>query len=288
MNTQELIKTFFSNKTKQLIAVSDQAIVEHSTLKGTHRENIIDIYLKEILPKRFSIGSGMVYGVIQKSKEADLVIWDEQNYPELKLLGHSMFFAESAKAIIEVKTKWSTKEFKDIKTKVKASKFMFRNHKPNVRDEINQIWNEVSAIKYGTEFSGTLSSPHHIAFAGFIFYGGEKFNLSSLSKTEIEMIDEYYPDVLIFLNAGKVLVKEYERDEENTMTGKATLNLYNSGENTLLLFTSIILGEIMERTILTENPFYFTDYIYDLYQNIEREQIEYPINRYFPGGMKNF
>jgi hypothetical protein len=288
MNTQELIKTFFSNKTKQLIAVSDQAIVEHSTLKGTHRENIIDIYLKEILPKRFSIGSGMVYGVIQKSKEADLVIWDEQNYPELKLLGHSMFFAESAKAIIEVKTKWSKKEFKDIKTKVKASKFMFRNHKPNVRDEINQIWNEVSAIKHGNEFSGTLSSPHHIAFAGFIFYGGEKFNLSSLSKTEIEMIDEYYPDVLIFLNAGKVLVKEYERDEENTMTGTATLNLYNSGDNTLLLFTSIILGEIMERTILTENPFYFTDYIYDLYQNIEREQIEYPINRYFPGGMKNF
>tara|TARA_R100000306_G_C4372923_1_gene140763 strand:+ start:1256 stop:2122 length:867 start_codon:yes stop_codon:yes gene_type:complete len=287
MNTQDLIKKFFSNKTKQLLAVSEQAIVQHSSLQGTHRENIIDIYLKEILPKRFSIGKGMVYGVVQKSKETDLLIWDEQNYPSLSLLGHSLFFAESAKAIIEVKTNWSQKEFNDIKKKVKASKFMFRNHKPNILDDVNQMWNEIASLKNGIEFSGTLKSPHHIAFAGFIFYGGEKFSISSLSEKKLEEIEEFWPDVIVFLNAGKVLVKEYVRDEENSMLGTATLNLYNSGENTLLLFTSIILGEIMERTILTENPFYFTDYIYDLYNNMEREQIEYPISRHLPGGMKN-
>ena len=286
METQQLIREFFKNKTKQLIAVSDQAIVEHSSLKGTHRENIIDIYLNEILPKRFGVGKGMVYGLVHKSKEADLLIWDEQNYPELRMLGHSMFFAESAKAIIEVKTRWSTEEFNDIKEKSFTSKHMYRSHKPNIIDHLQMMENNLYAMQENKTFEGTLSSPNHILFSGLVFYGGEQFSIKNLTEKEINEIDDYWPDILVFLNAGKILSKEYIRHEEDSMIGTPILRLYDSGEDTLLIYTSLLLGEIMERAVHTEYPFYFTDYIYDLYAKLDYEEIEYPIMRPFPGGQK--
>jgi hypothetical protein len=286
MDTQQLIREFFKNKSKQLLAVSEQAIVEHSSLKGTHRENIIDIYLKEILPKRFGIGKGMVYGVAHRSKEADLLIWDEQNYPELRMLGHSLFFTESAKAIIEVKTRWSMDEFNDIKEKSFTSKHMFRQHKPNIINHLQMIDNRFYALQENKTYEGMISSPNHILFSGFVFLGGEQFSIKKLTKKELTKIDDYWPDILVFLNAGKILSKEYYRNEEDTMVGRSVLRLYDSGDDTLLIYTSLLMGEIMERAVHTEYPFYFTDYIYDLYSKLEYEEIEYPIMRSFPGGQK--
>jgi hypothetical protein len=286
MDTQQLIREFFKNKTKQLLAVSDQAIVEHPSLKGTHRENIIDIYLKEILPKRFGVGKGMVYGIAHRSKEADLLIWDEQNYPELRMLGHSLFFAESAKAIIEVKTTWSSDVFKDIKEKSFTSKHMYRNHKPNIIDHLEMMENRFYALAENKTFEGTISSPNHILFSGFVFWGGEQFSIQNLTDDELNEVDDYWPDILIFLNAGKILSKEYIREDEDSMTGNSVLRLYNTGEDTLLIYTSLLLGELMERAVHTEYPFYFTDYIYDLFSRIQYDEIEYPITRPFPGGKK--
>ena len=34
----------------------------------------------------------MVYGLVQRSKEADIVIWDAANYPSLPLVNHALFF----------------------------------------------------------------------------------------------------------------------------------------------------------------------------------------------------
>lgn len=288
MDTTELIRKFFQSKTSQLLAVADQAVVEHSGLIGSHREEIINIYLKEILPKRFGIGKGMVYGLAHKSKEADILIWDEQNYPELRMLGHSMFFAESAKAIVKVKTRWNANEFEDIKAKSNTSKGIFKTHKANIIEHFMFLENQIEALRLQKEFSGILSTPYHIAFAAFIFRGGQEFTINNLTEDELYDIDDSYPDIIVFLDAGKVLVKEYEREDDDLMRGTAYLRLYNSKEDTLLLFTEFLMGEIMERTVFTEYPFYFRDYFFTLTSSMEFEQVEFPMIRPLPGGHKSY
>lgn len=286
--TTDLIRKFFQSKTKQLLAVADQAVVEHSTLKGSHREEIINIYLKEILPKRFGIGKGMVYGLVHKSKEADILIWDEQNYPELRMLGHSLFFAESAKSIVEVKTRWSNEEFLDIQTKASTSKGIFKTHKSNVIEHLRFMEHQIEAIQDGKEFEGILSHPYHISFAAFVFFGGQDFTLENISEEQLNEIDDIYPDLMVFLDAGKVLVKEYEMEEGEFMNGTPYLRLYESKEDTLLLFTEFLMGQIMERTVLTEYPFYFNDYFISITSQMKFEELQFPQTRPLPGGHRSF
>jgi hypothetical protein len=288
LNTTDLIRAFFQSKTQQLLAVSRQAVVEHSGLKGAHREEIINIYLKEILPKRFGIGKGMVYGLAHRSKEVDILVWDEQNYPELRMLGHSLFFAESAKAIIEVKTRWNTAEFEDIKGKASSSKGIFKTQKTNIIEHLTLLENQISAMQYQQEFSGILSTPYHTAFAAFIFQGGENFSLEEITEEQLSGIDDNYPDLIVFLSAGRVLAKEYDRHEDGSMSGQAFLRLYESKDDTLLLFTEFLMGEIMERTVLTEYPFYFRDYFFSLTSKMRFTELEYPMTRPLPGGQKTF
>lgn len=288
MNTTDLIRKFFQNKTKQLLAVAGQAVVEHSTLIGSHREEVINIYLKEVLPKRFGIGKGMVYGLVHKSKEIDILIWDEQNYPELKLLGHSLFFAESAKSIVEVKTRWSAAEFADIQNKASISKGILKTYKSNIIEHLRFMERQIEALKEEKEFIGILFHPYHIAFAAFIFWGGQDFTLKDISDEELKDIEDNYPDLMVFLDAGKVLVKEYEMEEDDFMNGTPYLRLYDSKDDTLLLFTEFLMGQIMERTVSTEYPFYFNDYFISIKSKMEFEELKFPMTRPLPGGYHSF
>src|ERR1039458_5354439 len=97
-NTPEKIRDYFRVKAKQLAAVASLPICDHSGLAGSHREQVQRIYLREILPKRFEIGRGMVYGVEHRSYEADIVVWDSIQYPSLPMADHSLYFAESVRA----------------------------------------------------------------------------------------------------------------------------------------------------------------------------------------------
>ena len=90
--TEQRIRTYFRAKTAQMKALAELAVCEHAGLIGSHREQLHRIYLQEILPKRFSVGRGMIYGFAHRSREVDVVIWDELNYMTLPLLDHSFFF----------------------------------------------------------------------------------------------------------------------------------------------------------------------------------------------------
>ncbi len=283
LSTYRLIQTYFRMKTEQLIAVSNQAVVEHPTLKGTHRENLIDIYLKEILPKRLAIDKGMVYGFVNKSKESDLVIWDEQNFPCLRLLGHSMFFIESVKAIMEVKTKWSLKEFNDIKKKKNAS---FKIHRlpqtPNLESRMQMLESKIEAIEQNETINAIFYTPIPVPFIAFIFHGGEKFTIDSLNDDELKSINESYPDLMIFLKSGKILEKQYIYDEGDSSIGYSYLNLHEAGDNALLIFTSLLLEKLMINTSFSEYPINFIKYGPPFYQH-EIKRVPFPINGKFPG-----
>ena len=276
-STYDLIKRFFKAKTEQLLAVSRQAIVEHSTLKGSHREDIINIYLHEILPKRFAIGKGIVYGLLGKSKEADLVIWDEQNYPSLRLHGHSMFFIEASKAIMEIKTNWSLSVFKDIKKKKYTSTKINKSPQwPNLDNRVSLLENQLEETIQDKEPSSFMMLPHSpIDFVGFVFLGGEKFSINNLDAEEITKIEEHWPDLLIFLNAGLVLEKHYVRDDEDRGRVHSYLNLHRAGDNALLIFTSLLLEKLMINTNFSEYPVNFIKYGSPFYEH-DIDFIEFP------------
>ena len=55
MNIQQKIRQYFQSKAKELLALSEQALSDHSGLTGNHRERILCDFISEISPKRHSI-----------------------------------------------------------------------------------------------------------------------------------------------------------------------------------------------------------------------------------------
>lgn len=273
-DTQNLIRQYFINKTRQLLAVSEQAICEHSGLKGSHREDIIKIYLSDIVPKRYDIGKGMIYGSITRSHETDIVIWDSNNFPCLKMNGHSMYFAESVQAAIEVKSVYNTDEEEDVVKKTEDLKTMILNYCPNLNDRLFHLESSIVSLMEGTNYEGCVSASKEIRSAAIFFKGGQSFSLENLKK--YDDLDIQWSDLTLFLEAGKVVVK-YLDDTGNT------IRIYDAKEDALLLFTQYLIDILSEQVVLTEGKLYFEDYIYKLVSDIPYVDYDYPCTRPYQG-----
>jgi hypothetical protein len=280
---QTLLQQYFRSKAKQLLAAAHEAVSEHSGLRGSHREDILRIYLADILPQRFVAGRGMVYGLAHRSREADIVIWDAQNYPSLHTYGHNMFFAESVRAVLEVKTQWSTDEFSDILNKCKAVRDIITTNEPNLVDDVVMLQHQVAALTTGQEFSGILHKRHHIATAAIVLYGGNKFTASMPSDDILANADDSWPDALLLLDEGRVVLKRYEEIPGAYMGGRGFLEFIDAKEDALLVFTAALLGLITERSAHVEDPFYLAQYISFLLQELPREYIGFQLTRPAPG-----
>ena len=205
MRFTEQLRQFFSSKRRQSLEASREAGTEHSGLLGSHRETIMRDYLAALLPGRFQVGRGMVYGFAHRSREADLVIWDHINYPSLRMRDHSLFFAESARLVLEAKSRWSSGEFEDILTKCQAVRDIVPMHAPNLADDIAMMHLEITSIRSGNAHSGIMRTPHHIATAGLVLFGGTSLVPSKLEPKWVSTADDCWPDVLLLLDEGKVV-----------------------------------------------------------------------------------
>jgi hypothetical protein len=52
MNIQQKIRQYFQSKTKEILALSEQALSDHSGLKGNHREGVLCRFLEEIFSQK--------------------------------------------------------------------------------------------------------------------------------------------------------------------------------------------------------------------------------------------
>jgi len=202
---QESLQTFFRSKQNQLLSAAAEADTTHSGLLGAHREALVRDFLAALLPRRFSVGRGFVFGFAHQSREADLVIWDSENYPSISFPLHSHFFAESVRTVIEAKSRYSITELRDILSKCKAVRDIVPMHSPNIIDDISMLQLDVAALKSGERHEGMLIARHHIASAGFVFRGGQEFTLSSLQSEFVDDMDNGWPDLMLFLDAGLVI-----------------------------------------------------------------------------------
>lgn len=288
MIIQEKIQKYFISKTDEIIALSKQALTDHSGLKGDHRENILRLFLKDILPKRYSIDRGMVYGMIGKSREADIVIWDEMNYPKLKLSDSKIFFSEGVKAVIEVKSRWSCKEFEDIKTKTKAANQIFSTYREGLSGKIESIENNIRSLMSGVEYQGRLVVPFRNGTAAIIYQGGQRFDINDLSESEIERIEDEYPDIMLFLEAKKIVLKSFEIDEGNPFFGYGLLQQIKCKDDALLMFTSLLIDLLADRSEHLDPPLFLTDYLHGLYSVLEQKEVRFNITHPISGGSKTF
>jgi len=255
--TSDLVRTYFRGKTKELAAASQMAIAQHAGLVGGHREQIHRIYLHGILPARFGAGRGMVYGVAGHSRECDVIIWDSANFPSLPLSDHSFFFADSVRAIMEVKSSYSDTELRDICDKCAAVQSIMTLPTPNLADTIAMLQLDVAALKAGQEHDGILHFRRHIGTTAVVLSGGATLTADNIPPQLLDNADECWPDALLLLEPGRVIAKQY--DERGGRIG-----VFDMGEDALLLFTSFLMGLLFDRIVQVEDPLYLQKYVPDL------------------------
>ena len=111
---------------------------------------------------------------------------------------------------------------------------------------------EVASLREGVSHSGMLITGHHIASVGLFFFGGESFSLSELDPDIGEEIDDAWPDLLLFLNAGVVIAKNYQWTERGF--GEGYPQLVRAGEDSLMLFAASLITLISDRSVQVEDP----------------------------------
>jgi hypothetical protein len=276
----ELVQRYFRAKREQLLAMSSLAVCQHTGLVGGHREEFQRVYLREVVPRRFEVGRGMVYGLNHRSHEADIVLWDADNYPSLPMQDHSFYFAESVRAVVEAKTRWSSKEFQDVLMKSRAVRNIVPTPSPdNLGQAIAMLQLEVSALRVGAEHDGMIWAPHHIGTAAVFLTGGaEGLRDESAAPSDIlQEADDSWPDLMLFLEAGLVAIKSYGDEKEGP-----SISLYDCGEDCLLLFTRQLLDVLADRSVGLEGRFYFDHYMIEA-QNERIWSAPFSLQRMQPG-----
>lgn len=181
----------------------------------------------------------MVYGLAHRSKEADIVIWDALNYPSLPMLDHSFYFAESVRAVVKCKSTWSFEELLDVRGKCRSVRDIAPMAGLTLTDELESIWQEIESLLEGIQHHEALLSKHHIGTATVFLKGGQTFRANSLTQETIADVDDSWPDLLLFVKAGRFVLKQYE--PTGGFGGTGWLEYYELGEDALPAFTNDLL-----------------------------------------------
>lgn len=277
----ERVKQYFRVKARQLATVADLPVCEHSGLIGSHREELQRIYLSEVLPRRFEVSRGMVYGRFHRSHEADIVIWDAQNYPSLPMLDHAFFFVDSVRVVMESKSSWSREQLDDVLRKCRAVRDIVPMTGLSLEDRITRLEQQVLSLQQGTRLHGMLITHHHVGTAAIFLKGGFSLVADTLTEEDIRDVDDAWPDALLLLEAGRVIVKQYIPDPEG-FGGKAFLNFFDLGEDALLVFTAVLLWLVSERSVQVEDPLFLVSYVRDLEGLTPVASVPFPIIRPVP------
>ena len=120
----------------------------HRPSVGTNKESIVKGFLRQHLPERFGLSSGLVCSLDGEcSREADVLIVDAQNnFPFYGESEKKLWPAEAVYAMLEVKSKLGPSELEDaiqkgIRFKQLRRQFLdFASEGPRVKDSLFVIW----------------------------------------------------------------------------------------------------------------------------------------------------
>lgn len=261
-----LLRRFFRSKVRELLGASEGVFAAHRGLRGSHREQACREFLAEFLPRRYSVGKGMLFDNIgHSSRECDVVIWDDDNYPRLQEKGHTLFIVNSVRCVVEVKSRWSDKRWSEAILNARS----VRDVHPNtytfdgVGSRLQMLEHQVEALRMGGALEGMLLYPHYVGTAAIFLAGGVKLTAAALAKQTDEP-DYDLPDLTLLLEPGLLIENKVVRDGDRL---KGRVELRRLGEDALFGFMMRLLDLIRDRSAAIENSPHFSD-AFDL--NLDR------------------
>ncbi|WP_318446630.1 DUF6602 domain-containing protein [Photobacterium leiognathi] len=156
----KMVSPYFSAVTRSLESevFLINSLSTHQGVKGAANEQALINILERFLPKKYSIGTGIIIDRLgNQSKQCDIVIYDGFNYPEIFGQTPIKFFPiDFVYAVIEVKTTLDQKKMLEACENIKSVKSLdviyesFRITPTEVAYEINNdtiLWENVSTTK---------------------------------------------------------------------------------------------------------------------------------------------
>lgn len=192
-------------------------------------------------------------------------------------------FAESTRAVLETKSQWNSETHKDILEKCRAVRDIVTVTKPNLADDVAMLQLEIGSLMHSEQHSGMMIAGHHIATGAIALFGGQTFSLEALDDQALEDVDDAWPDILLLLEQGKVVLKHYAKREDPFMSGEGWLEFVEAGEDALLVFTAALLGSVTERSVHVEDPFYLAQYARNVLGGLRSSKVSFPLTRPVPG-----
>jgi hypothetical protein len=114
----------------------------------------------------------------------------------------------------------------------------------NIVDELKMLRQQVASLSEEIVHEGMLKAPHQIGTAAVFLTGGQTFTSSWITPAICEDIDNDWPDVLLLLEPGRVVIKNYEA--AGGFGGRGWLEFYDLNSDSLLVFTTSLLALITE------------------------------------------
>lgn len=130
--------------------------IEHNGVKGSAREDLLKDYLRDLLPNKYSISSGIIIDFNQnQSKQQDFIIHDAFNCPSFfKTDSNTILPVESVYATIEIK---STLNYDTLKQSVENIESVRKLHKLPNRNIISNDYNEQYPLGFVFAYSSDYS-----------------------------------------------------------------------------------------------------------------------------------
>lgn len=259
---ETLLTRYFRSKSTDLRSGSQAVLAPHSGLRGSHREQLCREFLVDFLPRRYSVGRGIIFDSLgHTSRESDVVIWDDQNFPRLPEKGHTLFFADSVKCVVEVKSRWSTADWTDTLVKTSAVRKLLPtpNAMIGLSDRVAALEYQVGAMLHGRAMTDLVLTRHHIAYAAVFLDGGDRCTADQL-RALVSDVDECLPDLTLLLEPGICIEKMVVEDEKGLRGWAGIRRLL---EDALLGFALKLLQSVHSRSGHLDNPMIFHE-AYDL------------------------
>ncbi|MFX1284522.1 MAG: DUF6602 domain-containing protein [Promethearchaeota archaeon] len=221
---------YWKEQREQIISKSKEVMKgDLQTLKGTHRELIIEDFFRKFFPKRFDYGNGYIIdSELNKSNQSDVVIYDAENHPIIPLRNYNYFFAESVNFVFEIKSYHNKEELEKVIEGTKKINQLKPHLKPNfdlykksietrfLNIEKRLIYH-TNSMDDPTEFSKSvlntdelipLAFPNPILTGAIFLKTQKKFDLEeALNEQGIQSIHKEWPNLMVWLEEGIVCLK---------------------------------------------------------------------------------
>lgn len=249
------IRDYFRARRAVLLAASGQAVTSNGTINGSYREDIIRFYFSEVLPTRFSIGTGKILGKFHESGQIDITISDALNYPNLPLSRASeVRLAESCVAAIEIKSNYSLKSVREIVcgTERVLDIVPSSTYAEPLVDQVFHLSHAIKSMRSGVDYNGFMFSRHHIGTSAIVLHGGQRFDGAVICAiAEHAMLDNCWPDLLLLLEPGIICIKD---------RNDAVIRIERYDDDALFWYTAYLFDVIARRSAYHPNAEYLLEY----------------------------